>query len=156
VIEKAVTAYICEFCGKKQFAKGSMRRHEKRCTANHGRECKMCDQVEITGLATNLVGLSRMVEILSNREAAPKDRMEAIRAETDCPACTLAAIRQSGVWAEYINLGPNDDGVNAAWIFGRDASPISGLFLGFDFKAEKDAILKTAREVERENMPHCY
>lgn len=153
MIKKAVTAYICESCGKKQFAKGSMRRHEKRCTANPGRECKMCDQVEIAGLATNLVGMPRLVEIMSNREASPKERIEAVRAETECPACILAAIRQSGVWAEYLEKPDTH-----AWYFGAEAAENGfwGKFLGFDFSQEKGAILKTARDVERENMPRCY
>ena len=156
MIEKTVTAFICEHCGKKQLAKGSMRRHEKRCTANPGRECKMCDQVEIAGLSTNTVGLSRLVEILSDREASPKNRMAAIREETDCPACILAAIRQSGAWKEYEALGTNDDSVSGAWNFGGDGSPLSEKFLGFDFKEEKDQIFREAREIERENMPRCY
>lgn len=159
MIEKTVTAYICEFCGKKQFAKGSMRRHERRCTANPGRECKMCDQVEIAGFATTTCGLARLVEIMSNRAEPPKHRMEAARAETDCPACILAAIRQSGVWAEYVATPPGkSDEVIRMWHFGKESEENGfwGKFLGFDFEEEKGEILKQAREIERENRPNCY
>lgn len=160
MIEKTATAFICEHCGKKQFAKGSMRRHEKRCTANPGRECKMCGQVDAAGLSTNIVGLARLVEILSDREAHPKARMDAVRAETDCPACILAAIRQSGVWAEYkaFDAGIGDEAVFDAWHFGEgsEKNGFWGHFLGFDFKEEKEKIFAEVLRVERENHPGCY
>ena len=38
-----VNKYICDYCGKKQYASWAMKKHEKHCTMNPNRECRMCD-----------------------------------------------------------------------------------------------------------------
>lgn len=39
---KTRTVYYCDFCKKKSFRKSSMEKHEKHCTMNPKRECRLC------------------------------------------------------------------------------------------------------------------
>jgi hypothetical protein len=149
VIEKTVKAYICDHCGKKQYAKGAMARHERHCTANPGRKCRLCERVEVaTGGDKANVDLAVLVEVLKNSSLLPMDRMAKVRELTDCPACILAAIRQSGIWAEYIEAtkGPDE---SCSFYAVRDHH-LGDKFLGFDFKDEKESILKEANGIDHE------
>ncbi len=40
--EKMVKQYKCDFCGKKGYSKGHMNKHERHCTMNPDRACRMC------------------------------------------------------------------------------------------------------------------
>jgi len=104
---KKVWRYYCDFCGKGGCSKPHMARHEKHCTKNPDRVCGMCD---FLGLAQRPLG-----EILAEIPAPPtKDELHGgcvsfnepevhiapFRDATEgCPACILAAIRQSE-WAD--------------------------------------------------------
>jgi len=64
-----------------------MRKHEKHCTMNPERECRMC--VHVSGGQSHTVG--------ENIEAARADpiKLEYLREMTEsCPACIFAALRQ--------------------------------------------------------------
>ena len=115
---KHVTMYYCDFCKKKLMVRPAMEKHEKHCTMNPNRACRMCAKIE-----ADAAPLAELVAILPD----PKDYMtedefgvsvggtfgkdvdEAIpklRAAADnCPMCMLAAIRQSGInrwgWANF-------------------------------------------------------
>lgn len=145
MIEKLVRQFKCEYCGKKQYAKGAMRAHEAHCTNNPARKCRLCERVEVaTGGAKEGVELSELVAALRDREMAPLARMTAVRALTDCPACMLAAIRQSGIWVEYLAA---DNEVASALFY--SGGPVGvGKFLGFDFQEEKKAILEESRQID--------
>ena len=41
---KIKKVYYCDFCKKKMFQVSAMENHEKHCTANLHRQCKMCDK----------------------------------------------------------------------------------------------------------------
>lgn len=108
------TRYGCDFCKKIGGRKSSMEKHERGCTANPHRVCSMHEvatggEVEPTvaelkqALAEG--GYPKLVEVSHN-----------------CPACKLAALRQSE-WGE----GPEKNTWGASVDDGRDA---------FDFKAE--------------------
>lgn len=111
---KTVTHYVCDHCGKVGHSAGHMTTHEKHCTMNSKRKCRLCDE------GHNLAQLIAMV---------PSPEPFAIRAEEwdfkagegkgftyvipdgfyeaaiarvhdaadECPLCTFAALRQSGV-----------------------------------------------------------
>lgn len=97
--------YYCDFCSKSGGSNFHMGRHEKSCTANPKRECKMCvlggmDQKPVADL---IAALRRDID---RHEEETKDlslerqlasiQPEELRLESDgCPACMLAAIRQT-------------------------------------------------------------
>jgi len=111
---KQVWQYRCDFCGKRGYSSGHMKSHEKSCTANPDRECRM--HLKLMGAkqdrtARELSGLLAM--------GKPMYGMSELREASDnCPVCILAAIRQSNI---------------QKW----DGDPESpGIDLKFDFKAE--------------------
>lgn len=115
---KKVNQYECDFCGKKNYSKGAMNKHEKHCTCNPNRECRMC--VELNGgTTTDLIDLKSLVteeikeccidicELLfpieDYEEKYPKFKKVIEIAEKifeqsgQCPMCTLATLRQTGI-----------------------------------------------------------
>lgn len=79
--------YYCDFCKKSGASGGHMKRHERGCTLNPERVCGMC----------RLAGEEQrpMVELL---QLAAKGGLKALQDATEnCPACILAAIRQTPV-----------------------------------------------------------
>jgi hypothetical protein len=104
---KKVNQYQCDFCGKKNYSAGHMKSHEKHCTMNPERACRMCAVVGVspspmTELLAMLpepewhpddLGFETFVNIKEINEAIDA-LQEKVR---DCPACTLAAIRQKGI-----------------------------------------------------------
>jgi hypothetical protein len=114
VIKKQVWRYWCDYCGKAGLSGGHMKNHELHCTKNPNRYCRMChiiefdakplpDLLEIMKPAINgwedsewafegkTYNEEKMKEILA-------DCMKRLREAADgCPACILAAIRQSNI-----------------------------------------------------------
>lgn len=81
--------YYCDFCKKKGGSAWHIRTHEANCTNNPSRGCRMCaaqgkPQVSLQAL----VALTRDIPAL--RKAA-----------NGCPACMLAAIRQTK-WTQTV------------------------------------------------------
>lgn len=79
--------YYCEFCSKHRLASGVIKEHEKHCTGNPNRECKMCEDGPLT------------FEI---KESQPYDNSDFTEKtievnKNDCPACVLAFIRQNKI-----------------------------------------------------------
>lgn len=142
---KRVNRYYCEFCKKSGCSKGHMATHEKHCTMNPDRECRMCklwdpDDETLTDLMAVLPDASDWVlvedskpgtddeyDAQSARDKAYREQssegMKKLRALTGCPICILAAIRQRGI-ARYCD---------------------------FDFKQERDAVWSEQRDMEKEN-----
>jgi len=103
--------YYCDFCKKAGGHAGHMRNHEKHCTNNPNRECGMCN------VCNSLPNHNELIELLAtfpgetiepfDPDTAPyksiKDEKSLIefRKKADgCPACMLAALRQSGIFME--------------------------------------------------------
>lgn len=81
--------YWCEWCRKSGRSPGAMAKHQNHCTANPRRECGVCDAVGI-GRGQPVAAA---VEVLGKGTAV---ELDALREFCDgCPACMLAAIRQS-------------------------------------------------------------
>lgn len=82
--------YYCEYCKKSGASSGHMKKHELHCTMNPVRECGMCKAIgnETRPMALLLIAFG----------VGDKQGMDDLRDTCeDCPACTLATIRQSGV-----------------------------------------------------------
>src|SRR5262245_15871979 len=88
--ERICKRYACDFCKKSGCSRFHMLRHERGCTKNPSRTCKMCAMVEheqrpISELIAAIIqppgelaaDISRLRELCHN-----------------CPACILAALRQ--------------------------------------------------------------
>jgi hypothetical protein len=105
---KKVNRYYCDHCRKGGLSKHHMAKHELGCCRNPDRKCGMCRVAEIEQKP-----LSELISAL--RETGIDD----VRKLTDCPACIMAAILQSGIQKPY--AGEEDPGI---WI-------------EFDFKKER-------------------
>jgi len=107
--KKRVWRYYCDFCKKSGCSRGHIADHEKHCTMNPDRECRICkmvdnDQVPMHDLLNllpdpkdyayeTLNGFSYnvLVKIVD-------DVLSELREITgNCPACILAALRQKGI-----------------------------------------------------------
>lgn len=91
---RAVHRHYCDFCGKGMFKIPSMEKHERHCTANPNRICKMCvllkqKQPETQVLVDFAKGLSPAIDSGS---------LERYRKFCGgCPACMLAGVRQADI-----------------------------------------------------------
>lgn len=83
-----VWRYYCDFCKKAGCSKGHMVKHERRCTNNPNRVCGMCVLGQIKGQAP----LAELIVIAGRPET---DHDSLLAAAKGCPACALAAARQS-------------------------------------------------------------
>ena len=120
MIVKKVNRYYCEFCKKSKGTKSSMASHERHCTMNPNRECRMCIKLEGGSIASiqELIALLPIstqkqpifVDGVFSAESEAFDKLvkEAvleIRKATTCPVCILSALRQSGIdqvfWSEF-------------------------------------------------------
>lgn len=110
------TRYRCDHCRKTSGSAPAMKRHESGCTANPQRRCGMCKQNQHTPLPDLIAALG----------AGDKAGVDALRdAAEGCPACMLAAIRQSGL--------------QRATTFGPEGIEDDGFRVPFDFNAEKES-----------------
>lgn len=119
--------YMCEFCKKSNCSAPSIRKHESRCTLNPERHCGMCD------IACK--AQPSMADLLASLPLRPTDKwpdltdeqQQALRAAADdCPACIMAALRQSG-WAV-------------------------ACMTSFDFKKECESVLAEFRAMKHEEQ----
>ena len=111
---KKVWRYYCEYCGKAGCSGGHIAKHERFCTSNPHRECGMCckaglDQRHISDLLWLVHSLPKTKDFVGPMEiyVDGKSHIETIPSLTNesvdilfdyvngCPACTLAAIKQS-------------------------------------------------------------
>lgn len=102
---KLVKRYYCDFCKKANCSSASIRKHENGCTNNPDRVCGFCriaggKQKTIAELI-HAIGMDRAEfdRLNPNYPIDEWDRLEPehlFAACNRCPACSLAAIRQSG------------------------------------------------------------
>ena len=133
---KKVNRYWCDFCNRAGLSAGHMRVHEKHCTMNPARECRVCKLVD-GGRDADFVmpPLADLVQMLpdpvpfkrtyegtiveyfdgSLAEAAGVV-LPALRAAAgDCPACILAAIRQRGIPVPMVEKFSFGDEMKEIW-----------------------------------------
>ena len=98
--------YYCDFCKKSGGSGHYMKIHEKGCTANPDRECGFC---KIAGLSLDKEKLKQIVKTgLEDFEEMDFDEQnenweglqnkiqnDLIKESGGCPACSLAAVRQT-------------------------------------------------------------
>jgi uncharacterized Zn-finger protein len=108
---KPVKQYICDFCGKKGLSSGHMKKHERHCTKNPERKCRMCEalgemQQPIADLMAILPdpaeyayddewGCTGYRDGLFTATDAVMPKLRDLA--SDCPMCIMAALRQKGI-----------------------------------------------------------
>lgn len=113
--------YYCGFCKKSGAVKSCIANHEKYCTNNPDRECRMC----VLGMGGHSHSVKELIEIIGE---GGEGSLERLREATDgCPACMLAGIRQS-----KINDYTSDDTFESY----RKRE------VGFEYKKERDEFME--------------
>lgn len=137
MITKLKQVYYCEYCKKPKLAKWAANLHEKHCTANPHRECRVCGskRVDIV-LVNNTVEYVKEALVEHRRNRCPKRRDEEDKAFLDdmldmieCPVCLFSILRQANVLQEKE-------------------------FHEYSF--ERELTDYRNREAERENMGGCF
>lgn len=94
--QKKVWRYYCDYCRKSKGTRQSMEQHERHCTANPNRECRMCEM--------NPDHVQRdMAEILNKglcKTGCEISYDALVKATGGCPACMLAVLRQGGCFLD--------------------------------------------------------
>ena len=109
--------YYCDFCKKRTLSASSMSVHEKHCTANPDRKCRMCD--DYSGVRERVDELKKRFKLHESKLSYPDETyfqetiiavewigepitMQEIRDLSDnCPNCMFAIIRQTGLNRYY-------------------------------------------------------
>jgi hypothetical protein len=103
---KPSTRYYCDFCNKGGNSASAMARHEKHCTLNPARSCRMCamvcnDQLPMPDLLACLRPIPSPPDNWCVDDRWQREAQECLallrEAAGGCPACIFAAIRQQGL-----------------------------------------------------------
>lgn len=122
IVEKKV--YYCEHCNKRSLAGGHMKTHEKNCTNNPNRGCRLCNEKrDIKSIIESLKLRFEISEVIKYHDYADfgesrQDEYKEIEGKwtaepitlseiellvDHCPACTLAVLRQTGLNRYYFD-----------------------------------------------------
>lgn len=129
---KKVNQYQCDFCGKKNYSAGHMRKHEMRCTKNPNRECGYCNLMEEAP-----VNMSKLLILLPDpekfkrvehefenferisypglEEASNEALVKLREVASNCPACILAALRQKNIIVPLVTNFNFSDECQRVW-----------------------------------------
>ena len=126
--KKQVWKYRCDYCKKTGLSAGHMTNHERHCTNNPNRICRMHARIAGEDIAApTMPDMFRALKLRPLENAM----IELRRIAHNCPMCILAAIRQTGIqkWdGDPGGSGPPD--------------------LRFDFKKELEAAWQTINEAD--------
>lgn len=90
--KKRTWRYYCDYCNKAGCSAGHMQRHEKHCTLNPNRKCRMCDMLE--AVQKPLVTLVAVFGVYESDARSKAERVTQLEELTEgCPACMLATAR---------------------------------------------------------------
>lgn len=100
---KRKIVYYCDFCSKKSLR--SLKIHEKHCTANPDRECRLCERLSIRNIIDKYRKLftvhSMNFKVKFYKEFTLNDIKNEL--EYNCPNCIFAIIRCLGLNRYYMN-----------------------------------------------------
>lgn len=113
--------YYCDYCKKKKgLSKGAMSIHEKHCTGNINRVCRMCEKLEISNDLKALVekyknsfeiikvegdGIDSVGETITVKWKDKPITIEDILHDVDdCPNCALAILRLTGMNRHWFGI----------------------------------------------------
>lgn len=118
--------YYCDHCKKKGLAASHIRNHEARCTNNPNRYCGACERQSIVEVVADLKARFTLADNPNAFDSADPEwfakegvnteeklvtwigepvTLQEVRDLADnCPACTLAILRQTGLNRHYFHL----------------------------------------------------
>lgn len=91
--------YYCDFCHKHRLQAGAIIEHEKHCTLNPARHCRMCDDGPINPEV-------RVIEHKNSIGPVWLEKEVTINGD-ECPACVLAFVRQNKITNVLIKFPKN-------------------------------------------------
>jgi len=109
---KTKKVYYCDFCNKHTLSSYYTQKHEKHCTLNPNRECRMCGEKKLDKSYIKKANLI-LKDLLKHKkkdsngirgdyvEKFNKRLRKEIQEELECPICTLAVYRQAGIALFY-------------------------------------------------------
>lgn len=102
--------YYCDFCKKKGLSASAMAKHEKHCTGNVNRDCRMCGfgldyQKIIDRLTPAVKQVPEMGHPFGDKATGVlKEIMDDIHDEVEgCPACCLTILRKLGSFLPVVS-----------------------------------------------------
>lgn len=103
MITKLKKIHYCDYCGKHGMRKSCIEKHEKHCTLNPKRECRLCGrksgnedsaQLSLETLITQYKKISRIEQVVNGVD------IDKLGSDVGyCPACILTIIRCAGLQA---------------------------------------------------------
>ena len=131
--KRTVTQYICEFCNKRGLSASHMGKHERHCTLNPNRICRVCPLLS-DGQTTDFypAPLSELVSMLPIPSTQKdewgcvsfppdfytelKDALPRLEEKTGgCPACMMAALRQRKIPLPVVEGFSFSDRMKKVW-----------------------------------------
>ncbi len=111
---KKVNQYKCDFCGKKKYSASAMKKHERHCTKNINRECRICEKGGTTSSLKAIVEvLPRPKYLVCDYEGGSYDNFFELDVDNGneineiiknvknsgeyCPMCLFSALRIKGI-----------------------------------------------------------
>lgn len=112
---KKVNRYWCDFCNKAGLSASHMAKHEKHCTLNPARECRMCKMMKDgwdsdfkQATLPELIAILPPPDMVANENGGIEyhytyqAKLDAAipllrKAAGGCPACMMAALRQAKI-----------------------------------------------------------
>ena len=127
MIIKTKKVYYCEYCKKHGLSAGAMGLHEKHCTANPDRICRMCDRTEsIQSLIDKFkkkmsydkeIDRSFDIEIESFKNVKQPKVEDILDSVNGCPMCALTIIRGTKLYEHPYQINFNfKDLVEKYWV----------------------------------------
>jgi|SRR5687767_5475208 len=109
--------YYCDFCNKRSLSAPSTSKHEKHCTANPNRSCRMCEGNNIGELVEGFKKRFTLIPYIEDYGGGYKEddfkvewigdpvTLNEIQETVDyCPACVLSVLRQAGFSFHYFGF----------------------------------------------------
>ena len=141
MITKKVNRYYCEYCKRSMGHAGHMKKHEKHCTMNPNRECRMCDIVDSERIPLNelikILPQPRRREEIINNELVQcdianigeiKEAFKVLRDKaSNCPACILAVLRQLKIESYLVDFNFKKE-TDSAFSSYNDARAEEGMY----------------------------
>jgi len=147
VVKKNV--YYCDFCKKKGLR--SLEKHEKYCTGNPNRECRLCkNKISIPELITTYsvsltTGITIEKYILLNTFKQIRDDA------SQCPACTLTILRAINTFSIYAETEQKDEYLKLVVNYSDNRLPDNCKYIySYDFKKDLASWWREVASIEQE------
>jgi|WetSurMetagenome_2_1015567.scaffolds.fasta_scaffold800885_1 hypothetical protein len=111
--------YYCDHCGKRGMGASAMTKHEKHCTLNPNRECRLCIMINEVSTPSHVIRdlvekYKNTFEIVRHEESfgfgtsfkwkfQPVTPNDILNDVDGCPACALTIARLSGLTASEVD-----------------------------------------------------